>query len=58
MLKGIFFHIDYKIIVIVLLSLTARAYSQMTKEDVLTILSLEEYNGMGSTNDVELIYER
>jgi hypothetical protein len=30
----------------------------MTKEDVLTILSMEEYNGIGSTNDIDIIYER
>ncbi|MDR3626037.1 MAG: hypothetical protein P4L45_04360 [Ignavibacteriaceae bacterium] len=30
----------------------------MSKEEVLTILSLEEYNGIGNANDIDIIYER
>jgi len=34
------------------------SYAQMSKDEVITILSLEEYNGIGNANEVDIIYER
>lgn len=34
------------------------SYAQMSKEEVITILSMEEYNGVNNPNEVDMIYER
>ena len=46
------------ILVFILFFTPSVSYAQMTKEEVLTVLSLENYNGGNNIKDLDIIYER
>jgi hypothetical protein len=46
------------VLVFVFFLISSALYAQMTRDEVLTILSLEEYNGVNNENEVDIIYQK